>query len=110
MSNPLPIEISSNTSRDDAGRGNDTTISRRHLRQLDNQLERFRTESACSQVHEASKGVRVYEHHRHTPDERKVRPDSYALLTGAKLPRIRLRDLRHSYATILLAAGEHPKV
>ena len=27
-----------------------------------------------------------------------------------KLPVMRIHDLRHSYATILLAAGEHPKV
>src|SRR5438132_8079033 len=27
-----------------------------------------------------------------------------------KLPVMRIHDLRHSYATILLATGEHPKV
>jgi integrase len=43
-------------------------------------------------------------------DERNVRREFHALLRTAKLPRIRLHDLRHSYATILLAAGEHPKV
>jgi integrase len=43
-------------------------------------------------------------------DERNVRREFYALLKAAKLPRIRIHDLRHSYATILLAAGEHPKV
>jgi integrase len=32
------------------------------------------------------------------------------LLTKAELPRIRLYDLRHSHATLLMAAGEHPKV
>lgn len=32
------------------------------------------------------------------------------LLTAAGLPSIRLYDLRHSCATLLLAAGEHPKV
>jgi hypothetical protein len=30
--------------------------------------------------------------------------------SDAKLPRIRLFDLRHSHATLLMAAGEHPKV
>jgi site-specific recombinase XerD len=32
------------------------------------------------------------------------------LLKRAKLPAIRLYDLRHSCATLLMAAGEHPKV
>lgn len=32
------------------------------------------------------------------------------LLTKAKLPRIRLYDLRHTCATLLLAANEHPKI
>ena len=31
------------------------------------------------------------------------------LLKRAKLPPIRLHDLRHSCATILLMAGKHPK-
>jgi len=43
-------------------------------------------------------------------DERNVRREFYALLKANKLPRLRPHDLRHSYATILLAAGEHPKV
>jgi len=33
-------------------------------------------------------------------DERNVRREFYALLRAAKLPQIRLHDLRHSYATI----------
>jgi len=32
------------------------------------------------------------------------------LLVAAELPDIRLYDLRHSCATLLLMAGEHPKV
>jgi integrase len=32
------------------------------------------------------------------------------LLQAAGLPDVRLYDLRHSHATLLLAAGEHPKV
>ncbi len=32
------------------------------------------------------------------------------ILEKAKLPRIRLYDLRHTCATLLLAANEHPKV
>jgi hypothetical protein len=43
-------------------------------------------------------------------DERNVRREFYAVLKGQNLPRIRPHDLRHSCATILLAAGEHPKV
>jgi len=43
-------------------------------------------------------------------DERNVRREFYALSKVHDLPRIRLHDLRHSCATILLAAGEHPKV
>src|SRR5882724_5425385 len=31
-------------------------------------------------------------------------------LEKAKLPRIRLYDLRHSHATLLLSENEHPKV
>ena len=43
-------------------------------------------------------------------DERNVRREFYALLKSRTLPRLRPHDLRHSCATILLAAGEHPKV
>jgi integrase len=32
------------------------------------------------------------------------------LLENAKLPHVRLHDLRHTFATLLLEAGEHPKV
>lgn len=32
------------------------------------------------------------------------------ILVRAKLPKLRLYDLRHTCATLLLAAGEHPKV
>jgi hypothetical protein len=32
------------------------------------------------------------------------------LLSGTGLPAIRLYDLRHSCATLLMASGEHPKV
>jgi integrase len=33
-----------------------------------------------------------------------------AILGRAGLPRVRFHDLRHSHATILLAAGENPRV
>lgn len=32
------------------------------------------------------------------------------LLYNAGMPRVRFHDLRHTYATLLLEAGEHPKV
>jgi integrase len=34
----------------------------------------------------------------------------YRVLADAGLPRVRLHGLRHSMATLMLAAGEHPKV
>lgn len=34
----------------------------------------------------------------------------HQLLREAGLPRIRLHDLRHTMATLMLAGGEHPKV
>lgn len=43
-------------------------------------------------------------------DERNLRREFYALLKVAKLPKIRMHDLRHSFASILVATGEHPKV
>ena len=44
-----------------------------------------------------------------------VHPDSFSdlfqrHLKAAKLPRIRFHDLRHTHATLALAAGVHPKV
>ena len=43
-------------------------------------------------------------------DDRSVTREFHAFLKAAKLPRLRVHDLRHSRATMLLAAGEHPKV
>ena len=49
------------------------------------------------------------------PDGRYIRPD-YAYhqlkkqLEDHNLPSIRFHDLRHTFATMLLEAGEHPKV
>jgi integrase len=43
-------------------------------------------------------------------DERNVQREFYEFLKTAKLPRVRVHDLRHSCATMLLAVGEHPKV
>src|SRR5437588_4276943 len=44
-----------------------------------------------------------------------INPDSFSDMfwrhvRGAKLPRIRFHDLRHTHATLALAAGVHPKV
>jgi integrase len=49
------------------------------------------------------------------PDGRTLHPDHVMvtfrrLVTGADLPLIRLHDLRHTAATLALAAGVHPKV
>jgi len=59
-------------------------------------------------MHEVMNGVvcRV----RVLPDERNVRRAFKKLLTAAKLPKIRIHDLRHTCATLLLAQGVHPKV
>jgi integrase len=39
-----------------------------------------------------------------------LRRDFYPLLERAGLPRIRLHDLRHSAATLLLGLGIHPEI
>ena len=49
------------------------------------------------------------------PDGTPIHPDSYSqsferLVSGASVPRIRLHDLRHTHATILLKAGVPAKV
>jgi integrase len=43
-------------------------------------------------------------------DERNVRRAFKEVLMNAKLPAMRIHDLRHSCATLLLAQGVHPKV
>jgi integrase len=43
-------------------------------------------------------------------DERNVRRGFKDVLTAAKLPKMRIHDLRHTCATLLLAQGVHPKV
>lgn len=50
-----------------------------------------------------------------TPDGRPLETRSFLrhfekLLDNAGLPKVRFHDLRHTYATLLLEAGEHPKV
>lgn len=42
--------------------------------------------------------------------ERNVLRGFHALLTKAGLPRMRLHDLRHLCASLLLAQGMHPRV
>ena len=49
------------------------------------------------------------------PDGRPIHPDFFSqcfdrLVAQAELPRIRLHDLRHTHATLLLQAGQPPKV
>jgi hypothetical protein len=43
-------------------------------------------------------------------DERNVRRAFVAVLKGAKLPSIRIHDLRHTCASLLLVQGLHPRV
>lgn len=43
-------------------------------------------------------------------DDRNIRKEFMALLTKAGLPRVRLHDLRHTCASLLLAQGVHPRV
>jgi len=43
-------------------------------------------------------------------DERNVRRAFKDILAAAKLPRIRIHDLRHTCASLLLAQGVHPRV
>ena len=39
-----------------------------------------------------------------------TRQHLYPLLERAGLPRVRFHDLRHTFATLMLQNGEHPKV
>ena len=43
-------------------------------------------------------------------DERNVRREFQALLERAELPPMRIHDLRHTTATLLLAQGVHPRI
>jgi integrase len=43
-------------------------------------------------------------------DERNVRREFSAILEAAKLPAMRIHDLRHTCASLLLAQGVHPRV
>ncbi|TDA70453.1 MAG: site-specific integrase [Clostridia bacterium] len=50
-----------------------------------------------------------------TPDGRPLEIRTFLrrfdnLLANAGVPKVRFHDLRHTYATLLLEAGEHPKV
>jgi len=42
--------------------------------------------------------------------DNRIRPAFAAVIKAAGLPRIRIHDLRHTMATLMLTAGEHPKV
>jgi integrase len=52
----------------------------------------------------------VCERNRDTAGTAEHHPPFKALLTAAGLPNIRLHDLRHSCATLLLAQGVNPRV
>jgi integrase len=43
-------------------------------------------------------------------DERNVRRAFASILENAKLPSIRIHDLRHTCASLLLVQGVHPRV
>jgi integrase len=43
-------------------------------------------------------------------DDSKVRKEFHGLLQKAELPRMRLHDLRHTCATLLIAQGVHPRI
>ena len=43
-------------------------------------------------------------------DDSKVRKEFHGLLQKAELPQMRLHDLRHTCATLLIAQGVHPRV
>ena len=43
-------------------------------------------------------------------DDSKVRKAFMAMLPKAKLPRLRLHDLRLTFATLIIAQGVHPRV
>ena len=46
----------------------------------------------------------------HSMTRERLRAAFYGLLETAGLPRVRLHDLRHTHATLMLSQGEHPKV
>ena len=46
----------------------------------------------------------------HADDSMPHRPPDTETIAAAKLPRIRLHDLRHTHASLALAAGINPKV
>ena len=43
-------------------------------------------------------------------DDSKIRKEFQLLLEKAELPKMRLHDLRHTCATLLIAQGAHPRV
>jgi len=43
-------------------------------------------------------------------DERNVRRAFASILENAKLPSIRIHDLRHTCASLLLVQGVHPRI
>jgi integrase len=79
-----------------------TTLKRHRTRQKQERLKAGRDWQQSSLVFTSTIGSPL--------DERNVRRAFKELLTAAKLPKIRIHDLRHTCATLLLAQGVHPKV
>ena len=79
-----------------------TTLNRHRTRQKQERLKAGGDWQQSTLVFTSTKGSPL--------DERNVRRAFKDLLTAAKLPKIRIHDLRHTCATLLLPQGVHPKV
>lgn len=94
-----------------------TAKSRRAMSLDPTTVSALRSQRATQAEHQLAAGIRatasglVFARDDGSP----TRPDSVSrrfkqLAKAADLPVIRIHDLRHTYATIALAAGTHPKV
>jgi len=79
-----------------------TTLKRHRIRQKQDRLKAGSAWKEQNLVFTSSIGTPL--------DDRNVRRAFKDLLTEAKLPKIRIHDLRHTCATLLLAQDVHPKV
>ena len=79
-----------------------TALRAHRVRQLEARLAAGSRWQDCGFVFASSIGTPL--------DPRNVTREFKALLVAAKLPNIRLHDLRHSCATLLLAQGANPRV
>jgi integrase len=55
-------------------------------------------------------GLGLHNTNWHALDDSKVRKEFKALLRREGLPNLRLHDLRHTCATLLIAQGVHPRI